>query len=431
MLSHDNYVWTAKMAMDADLKMLIEKNVNIRAVSYLPLSHVAAQYADIFLTLANGASVFFTDANALRGTLIDYLLEVKPVIFLGVPRIYEKMEEKVRAALEKKPFIYKWATHYGKIGTDLEMKNKAPPVMFNVINKIVFNKVKQQLGLDECVKFFSGAAPLPMRTRDFFFNLNIFINNTFGMSETSGPMTSMLKEDHPWYDLTSAGRALPGTEVVVVKADPNAESGELCFRGRNIFMGYLKNEQATRDCIDNQRRVHSGDEGKVSPTGMMTITGRIKELLVTAGGENVAPVIMETLVKEELPILSNVVCIGDQMKYIAALLTLKVTSNANELPNHQLTPEAVEWLQRHNVKDVTTVQDAIQNKAVQKLIQDGIDRANKKAVSNAAKIKAWQVIPDDFSIPGGEFTPTLKMKRSVITKKYAKNILDIYSRPEL
>lgn len=431
MLSHDNYVWTARSVFDADLAKLREEGTPVRAVSYLPLSHVAAQYADIFLTLNNGASLFFTDVNALKGTLIDYLLEVRPVIFLGVPRIYEKMEEKVRSILEKKKLIYNWANYYGEKGTDAQMKNQSPPFMFNVMEKIVFNKVKQNLGLDQTVKFFSGAAPLPLKTRQFFFNMNVFLNNTFGMSETSGPMTSMLKEDHPNYDLKSAGRPLPGTECVVIKTDPKSEAGELCFRGRNIFMGYLKNEQATRECIDNQRRVHSGDEGTLSKTNMMTITGRLKELLVTAGGENVAPVPIEAAVKEELPFISNVMCIGDQMKYISAILTFKVTSNASETPNHQLLPEAIESLQKLGIKGVTTVHDAMVNKDVLKAIQAGIDRANKKAVSNAAKIKAWVLVPDDFSIPGGEFTPTLKVKRSVVLKKYANKVTEIYSKPEL
>jgi len=221
MLSHDNYVWTARSIQDSAMAKLKEEGTPIRAVSYLPLSHVAAQFADVFLALNNGASLFFTDINALKGTLIDYLLEVRPVIFLGVPRIYEKMEEKVRSVLEKKPFIYGWAKHYGEIGTDAQMKNKPTPFMFGVMEKIVFNKVKQNMGLDQCVKFLSGAAPLPLKTRQFFFNLNVFLNNTFGMSETAGPMTSMLTEDYPLYDLNSAGKPLPGTECIVIKTDPN------------------------------------------------------------------------------------------------------------------------------------------------------------------------------------------------------------------
>lgn len=217
---------------------------------------------------------------------------------------------------------------------DAIMKGQSPPITYKVFDKLVYSKVREQLGLDRCVKLFSGAAPLPHHTAEFFFNLGMFVNNTFGMSETSAPMTTTLKDSHPYYDLKSAGKTLDGCETIVLKTDPNVETGELCFRGRNIFMGYIHNEKATRETIDNERRVHSGDEGKVNKHGIMFITGRIKELLVTAGGENVAPVVIEVNIKQELPFLSNVMVIGDAQKYVAALLTFRVTSVAAELPNH-------------------------------------------------------------------------------------------------
>ena len=303
--------------------------------------------------------------------------------------------------------------------------------MYKVFNKIVYNNVKKRLGLNESIKFFSGAAPLPLKTRQFFFNLGIFINNTFGMSETAGPMTSVRSYDYPQYDLKSAGKALPGTEVVILKTDPKGETGEICLRGRNIFMGYLKNEQATKDCIDDMRRVHSGDEGKLNQDGMMQITGRIKELLKTAGGEQIAPVIIEMNVKDELPFLSNVMAVGDQMKYVSAILTFKTTTLTGEMPNRILSPEAIEEIEKYGIKGLKTVEEAAKHPELLKVIQAGIDRANKKAISNAAKIKSWMIVLDDFSLPGGEFTPTMKLKRPVVVKKYAKEILDLYNRPEI
>ena len=111
MLNHDNYTWTCRSSRDPDVDKYMEEGNQVRAISYLPLSHVAAQFSDIFLSLKNGASMFFADANALKGTLIDYLLEIRPTVFLAVPRIYEKMEEKVRAVLEKKRRVFEWSTH--------------------------------------------------------------------------------------------------------------------------------------------------------------------------------------------------------------------------------------------------------------------------------------------------------------------------------
>ena len=311
------------------------------------------------------------------------------------------------------------------------MKNQSTGLGFKFFEKLVFNRVKSQLGLDQAIRLFSGAAPLPKKTADFFFDLNLFINNVFGMSETAGPMTGMMKENFPFYDLKSAGVALPGSEAILVNVDPKTETGELCFRGRNIFMGYLKNEQATRDTIDSQRRVHSGDEGKINENGIVFITGRFKELLVTAGGENIAPVPIEANVREELPFISNVLAIGDHKKFVSAILTFKVTSAPNEPPNRELLPEAVEDLENRGVKGIKTVEEAIKSTAIAKLIQAGIDAANKKAVSNAAKIKSWFLVPDDFSVAGGEFTPTMKVKRKTVTDKYISQINDIYSRQEL
>lgn len=311
------------------------------------------------------------------------------------------------------------------------MRGKNPPLMYKFFDKLVLSRVKKQLGLDKTVLFFSGAAPLPLHTAKFFMGIGMFINNTYGMSETSAPITTTLTDSYKHYDLKSAGKGIEGTQIIVEKTDPTHEAGELCFRGRPIFMGYLKNEQATRDTLDNSRRIHSGDEGKVNEHGMMFITGRLKEILVTAGGENVAPVIIETNVKEELPFISNVLVIGDAQKYVSALLTFRVTSLAVEAPNNILAPEAIEYLEKLGIKGLKTVEDAMASKEVAHAIQAGIDRANKKAISNAARIKAWFIVPTDFSIPGGELTPTLKVKRSVVTKKYAEKIQELYSRPEL
>jgi long-chain-fatty-acid--CoA ligase ACSBG len=431
MLSHDNYAWTANAVGDSLLDEYIATGKEIRGVSYLPLSHVAGQYADLILSLSYGANVYFTDSNALKGTLVNYLTEVKPVFFVGVPRVYEKMEEKVVAELEKKPLIYKWARHYGRLGTDAQMKGQEPPLGFKIFEKLVLNKVKAKLGLDKSVLTISGAAPISYKTRQFFFDMNIFVNNTFGMSETSAPHSTLLRPQYQYYDLRSAGITLDGCQTIVEKSDPKAEEGELCFRGRHIFLGYLKNETATKETIDNQRRVHSGDEGKVNKDGVVYITGRLKELLVTAGGENIAPVPIELNIKEELPFLSNVMVIGDQKKFVSALMTLRVTSTPAEKPNYDLQPEALAELEKVGIKGVKTVQEAIASKELAKAIQAGIDRANKKAVSNAAKVKAWFIVADDFTIPGGEFTPTLKVRRKEVVKKYNEKILDVYSRPDL
>ena len=362
MLSHDNYTWPAISTAER----LPFKEPNPRFISYLPLSHVAAQCIDIVLSLAMGAHVFFTDSNALKGTLIDYLLHVKPNIFFGVPRVFEKMEEKAMATLSQKPRIYRWAYDAGTKGMDLKMKGQDPGFWFKLYDLLVFRTLKKKLGLQNAEYLLFGAAPMPDHTRKFFFAMSMFLNNCFGMSETAGAASALQPVDYPDYHLASAGKAIPGTEITIEK-----ENGEICFFGRHVFMGYLNNEEATVKALDHSRRLHSGDKGKLDDKGNMFITGRLKELLVTAGGENVAPVPVENMVKEQCPFLSNVMLIGDKRKFISALLTFRVTSLAMDLPNRELAPEAVGILEKKGVKGLSTVDEAASNPEVLKLIQKG------------------------------------------------------------
>ena len=430
MLSHDNYVWVTRANQDEEINRFKQPDFESRMISFLPLNHVAAQYFDLFLGPETGSWLFFADANALKGSLINYMLEVRPTIFLAVPRVWEKLEEKLRAQLESK-FVFKYAQSYGTEGTDAQMKGKSVSYGFQLMNKLVYSKVKEAIGLDQAVKLFSGAAPLPLSTRQFFFSLNMFINNTFGMSETTAPMTTTLQPSFPDYDLRSAGKTIPGSETTVLITEPNSNKGELCFRGRNIFMGYLKNPKATKETVDSKRRVHSGDEGTISPNGTVTITGRLKEIIMTSGGENVAPVPIEEQIKKHLPFISNALVIGDQRKYIAAMLAFKVNMLPTGKPTQDLAPEALAEFEKFGIKGVATVGQAAENPLVKKAIQSGIDKTNQVAVSSAAKVKDWFVIPEDFSVAGGEFTPTMKLKRSEIVKKHIQQITQVYSKQSL
>jgi len=187
-----------------------------------------------------------------------------------------------------------------------------------------------------------GAAPLPLKTREFFFSINIFLNGIYGMSETSAPMTATLETHKADYNLRACGMPLPGGEVVI--ENPDAEgNGEICFRARNNFMGYLKNEKATMETIDKKRYVHSGDLGRFDKPGNLLITGRLKEIIVTAGGENVAPILIEENIKLKLPFVSNAMVVGEGRKFLICLLTLKTLSMPNELPVYQLAPEVVDY----------------------------------------------------------------------------------------
>ena len=211
---------------------------------------------------------------------------------------------------------------------------------------------------------------------------------------------------------------MDGTDLMIANPDENGE-GEICMRGRNIMMGYLKNEKATQETIDSQGYVHSGDRGKIDNDGFLRITGRIKELIITAGGENIAPVPVEDNFKLECVACSNIMMIGEQQRFMAALVTFKVDIDPKSgVPSRNLTGEAKTALKAATGIDFKTTDEAIAEPKVSEYVKNAIEATNKKSVSRAAHIRKFKLLPDDFSIPGGELTPTLKLKRKVTEKKY-------------
>jgi long-chain-fatty-acid--CoA ligase ACSBG len=212
-----------------------------------------------------------------------------------------------------------------------------------------------------------GAAPIKKTTLDYFASLDIPILGAYGMSETSaaGCISPIIL-----FNQNSTGKVPLGMEIKISNPDEKGQ-GEICFRGRHVMMGYLKNEAATRETIDNQGYLHSGDLGKFDDQGFLYITGRIKELIITAGGENIAPVLLEDTFKEACPQCSNIMVIGDQQKYLVALITLKVDVDMAKggLPTNNLTSEVKQFFKNQlNAGEVNTTEDAIANEKVQRYI---------------------------------------------------------------
>lgn len=423
MLSHDNVTWTASMAV---------RSVNLRvgeiSISYLPLSHIAAQVVDIYAPIVCGSTVYFAQPDALKGSLTGTMREVRPTVFLGVPRVWEKIEEKMRdvgrstGGIKKR--IATWAKSIGYRGNMSLQRGGSLPFGWTLANALVFKKVRAALGLDRCRMCVTSAAPITKETLDYFLALNIPILENYGMSECTGPHTIST----PWkYMTTSVGVDLTGVSTILDNQDDEG-NGEICLSGRHIFMGYLDMEDKTKEAIDEEGLLHSGDIGRKDKDGFIYITGRIKELIITAGGENVAPVIIEDTVREELPCVSNCMLIGDKKKFLSVLLTLRTTVDMETmLPTEKLNPTAIAWC--HSVGSSATTLSDILNKRdekVLKALQAGIDRANERAISRAQKIQKWSVLPHDFSIPGGELGPTMKLKRPVVVNMYQKTIDAFY-----
>ncbi|MGH0151965.1 UNVERIFIED_CONTAM: hypothetical protein FKN15_053165 [Acipenser sinensis] len=350
MLSHDNITWTAAHASRVGgIEPGEIKQESI--VSYLPLSHIAAQLYDLWTGIQWGELVYFAQPDALKGSLINTLKEACPTSHMGVPRVWEKIMEKIKEETSQAGFLKK--------------------------------------------KTLTWATSVCLET-----NLN-WANN--------------------------CGKVVPGCKFKLVDKDPEG-NGEVCCWGRNVFMGYLNMEEKTKEAFDEEGWLHSGDLGKTDKDGFFYITGRIKELIITAGGENVAPVPIEDLVKKELPIISYAMLVGDKRKFLSMLLTLKCVCNPETAePTDELSLEAIAFCQQVG-SQATKVSDIIggKDRAVYQAIQEGIARVNRKAISNAQRIQKWTVLGKDFSILGGELGPTMKLRRQSVLEMYSNEIESFY-----
>ena len=303
-----------------------------------------------------------------------------------------------------------------------------PPFPFRVADKLVFSKVKAALGLDKCRHFFSAAAPASPDLLNFFLSLDLNIVEIYGMSECSGPQLSNTFERRK---LGSVGDSLVGfnTKIGDIEDDGKGKTseGEICMRGRNVMMGYLNRPADTRKTFDDDGWLKSGDIGRLDEDGFIFVTGRIKELLVTAGGENVAPVPIEAAIKHHLPCVSNAIVIGDRKKFLSCLITLKSEVDQETLlPQSQLAPLAIEWCQSRVGSKAMTVAEAKADPAVKAAIDEAFTEVNAEAPSNAQRVQKWTILSRDLSIPGGELGPTLKVKRHAVEEKHADVINAFY-----
>ena len=305
------------------------------------------------------------------------------------------------------------------------------PLCYSCAHVVVFKTIKQTLGLDKCKICFSAAAPLAPETLEYFASLDIPIFEIFGQSECTGPHT--VSAPGQWR-MGYCGRPLPGTQS---RLDPN--TSELCYRGRHIFMGYMYMHDETAATFDDEGYLHSGDVAEFdgnnsefcpSPSGFMRITGRIKDLIITAGGENVPPILIENEMKAAMLAVSNCIVIGDRRKYLSMLLTLKTEIDPKTgTPSDKLAADAV-FVGKQIGSSALTVKEASVDPLWAEYFNEGMKKANGKTTSNAQIVQKWRLLPQDFSEGTGDLTPTLKVKRNVVLKKYADLIDSIYSEDE-
>ncbi|TNE84336.1 MAG: long-chain fatty acid--CoA ligase [Deltaproteobacteria bacterium] len=397
MLSHDNLSWTAKCAVD-----LVGMTRDDFSVSYLPLSHIAEQMFTLHAPITGGGHVYYAESI---DKLPDNLKEVQPTIVFGVPRIWEKFHAGVSAkmaeatGLRKRILDFALATGHAVRAVE-NRGEKLDPIMRlrrKIANRLIFSKVKPAIGLARARICVSGAAPIQPEILEFFSGLDLSIYEVYGQSEGSGP-TSFNYPGHCKYG--TVGPALPGVDVKI------ADDGEIVFKGRNVFLGYFKDEAATAETLVDGW-LHSGDLGSFDKDGYLSITGRKKEIIITAGGKNIAPKNIEAAMKNH-ELVAECVVIGDRRKFLSALVTLDEEAVARFKEQHGLSGA---------IHDSAEVRAEI-DKAVE---------ATNAQFARVEHIRKYTVLPRNFTVEDGELTPTLKIKRRIIHDHFADEIEAMYA----
>jgi long-chain acyl-CoA synthetase len=403
MLSHTNLAATAANA----LKVVGKLDPDDCMVSYLPLSHIAEQMFSIHLSATAGYPIWIAERIEL---LKETLLAARPTVFMGVPRVWEKFRRalalKLDAATGPKSWIINWSRTVGADVGPTVVERGAPEGLdgfrYRIAGRLFYSKLAGQLGLDRLRIAVSGAAPIGKDVLEFFLTCGIVIHEVYGQSEGSGP-TSFNRPMPGKRRLGTVGVPFPGTEVKL------AEDGEILVRGPNVFLGYFKEPAATAETLIDGW-LHSGDVGEFDEDGFLRITDRKKDLIVTAGGKNVAPQAIEKLLRRD-PSIAQAVVIGDRRKFLCALLTLDAEGAAGLSETHgwPAEPEAL-----------------VAHPGFRSHVQKAVDEANA-GLARYEQIKRFDVLPLDFSVEGGELTPTQKVRRKIVNDKYAERIEKLYA----
>ncbi|MEA2025000.1 MAG: long-chain fatty acid--CoA ligase [Actinomycetota bacterium] len=386
-LPHEALVSTAEA-----IKSFIDVGMSDSALSYLPLSHIAEQIVSIHTPAVMGHTIYY-EPDIYR--LAESLKEVRPTAFFAVPRVWEKfyaaVSEKLDEASGVKAAIANRALTVGREHTAALDRGEQPGgllgAQFGLFDKLVYSKAKEAMGLDRCRFMFSSAAPLSPRIAEYFSGLGMQILQLYGQSECTG-ICAFNEPDRN--RIGSVGPALPCAELSI------AEDGEILTRGSSVFLGYLHNDEATAEALGEDGWLKTGDVGHIDDDGFLFITDRKKDIIITAGGENVTPSLIETAMQTN-PLIATVVVIGDQRPFLTALVSVD--------------PEAAEGMSATDIREV---------------VQGALDDVNADA-ARVRQLKKFVILDEPLSIEHGELTPTLKVKRKVVREHFAGEIEGMYS----
>jgi long-chain acyl-CoA synthetase len=402
-ITHRNVLWTAEALDRTGIYP-----VGLRGVSYLPLAHSLERLATHYLGIYKAGHVHFCP-EVLQ--VFELMPEIHPDAFAGVPRVWEKLQAGILAAVQAEPnqrrrAIALSAIETGRRAARLERAGEPVPpgLRFRraLFDRMVFSKIRRRLGLDRCRIAVSGAAPIAPDVLEFFLGIGLPIHEGYGMTECTAP-SNLNRMGR--VRIGTVGQALPGVEVKL------AGDGEVLVRGGNVAAGYYKDPQQTAETFDAEGWLHTGDVGEIDADGFLRIVDRKKELIITAGGKNISPANLENLLKQH-PLVGQAAVIGDRRPYVAALIVL----------DGEVAPG---WA-RENGVPFTDLASFARGDRVHAEIQRAVDDANQH-VSNVEAIKRFTVLPTEWTVDSQELTPTLKLKRRVVDQKYASEIEALYA----
>ena len=403
-LTHSNFVELSRNSAKA-LDEVVQ-TPGASTLLFITTAHVFARFISILDIHAGVRTGHQPDTRQLLPALGSF----KPTFLLAVPRVFEKVynsaEQKAEAGGKGKIFraAADVAIEHSKL---LEQGKKIPfgmKLKFALFNKLVYSKLREAMG-GNVVYAVSGSAPLGSRLGHFFHSLGVVILEGYGLTETTAPATVNLADKSK---IGTVGPALPGVGIRL------ADDGEIEVRGINVFKEYWNNPEATAEAFSEGGWFHTGDIGSFDSEGFLTITGRKKEIIVTAGGKNVAPAALEDPIRAN-PIIGQVVVVGDQRPFISALVTL----DPEMLPT---------WLANNGLETTMSLADASKNAAVRAEVQRAVDAANSR-VSRAESIRKFTILDSEWTEASGHLTPKLSIKRNVIMNDFADEIAAIYDEP--
>ena len=400
-LTHRNILWEA-VALDR----LTDLPSGMTGVSYLPLAHIAERMLSLYLALRKQAHLYFCPDTK---QILEYVQESRPFFFFGVPRVWEKFRAGLLTQIDSEEGLKRTLAHTAiDTGMDVVRRQQegrsVPPLLalkHRVLDRVVLSKVRAGLGLDRCEFTASAAAPLPVDVAEFFAGIGLPLLEVYGMTETTGVATG----NRPGHiKIGTVGPALDGVEVTL------GDDGEVLVRGPLNTPGYLNRPEATAELLDDDGWLHTGDIGEFDADGYLKIVDRKKELIITAGGKNLSPANIESLLKEH-PLVGQALAYGDKRPYVVALVVL----------DEEVAPV---WARERGLPEDVAV--LAEHPDVLAEIEQAVASANAQ-LARVEQVKRFAVLPAEWTAESEELTPTLKLKRRVIHDKYAAKIEELYA----